>query len=110
MKPNPVNIAFGKKLAEERKRSNITQVELGDRIGVVRTTIANIEAGRQSVSLPLLYRIALALKCDMNSLLPPLETSLIESEGTEKILNKRGGWAERVIQSPFRNPKNETKK
>lgn len=105
MKPNPVNIAFGKKLAEERKRSEITQVELGDRVGVVRTTIANIEAGRQSISLPLLYRIALALKCDLNSLLPPIETSLANIGETTESPSKKRGWAERVIQKPSKNQK-----
>lgn len=107
MKPNPVNIAFGKKLAEERKRSEITQVELGDRVGVVRTTIANLEAGRQSISLPLLYRIALALKCELNSLLPPIETSLSDAGDITESPSKRGGWAERVIRKPSKNSKTE---
>lgn len=107
MKPNPINIAFGKMLVEERKRSGITQEELGRRIGVVRTTVANLEAGRQSVSLPLLYRIALALKGDLNSLLPPIETILIGSdESTDKSTSKDGGWMERVIRGPSKDPKN----
>lgn len=107
MKPNPINIAFGKMLAEERKRSGITQEELGRRIGVVRTTVANLEAGRQSVSLPLLYRIALALKGNLNSLLPPIETSLTDSvESADASTSKEGGWMQRVIRAPSKDPKN----
>lgn len=107
MKNDPVNVAFGKNLAIERKRSGVTQEELGRRVGIVRTTIANLEAGRQNISLPLLYRIALALGNDLNSLLPPLET------GSEAVLDKArpgemnakndGDWTERVKRKPLEN-------
>ena len=112
MKSNPVNIAFGKKLAEKRKESGITQADLGRRVGLVRTTIANLEAGRQSVSLPLLYRIVQSLGNDLASLLPPIETGMEnasaqdEDSATGEISARESGWAERVIR---RSPEKKEK-
>lgn len=112
MKNNPVNIAFGKKLAEKRRESGVTQADLGRRVGLVRTTIANLEAGRQSVSLPLLYRIVQSLGNDLASFLPPIETGLEnsplqhEGAGRGEISMRESGWTERVI---LRSPEKKKK-
>jgi transcriptional regulator with XRE-family HTH domain len=112
MKNNPVNIAFGKKLAEKRRESGVTQADLGRRVGLVRTTIANLEAGRQSVSLPLLYRIVQSLGNDLASFLPPIETGLEnsplqhEDAETGEISMRESGWTERVI---LRSPEKKKK-
>lgn len=42
--------------------SEMTQAELGDRIGVTRQTIAAIEAGKYSPSLEAAFRIAAVFK------------------------------------------------
>jgi transcriptional regulator with XRE-family HTH domain len=112
MKYNPVNIAFGKKLAEKRRESGITQTDLARRVGLVRTTIANLESGRQSVSLPLLYRIVQSLGNDLASFLPPIETGLEnspvqhEDSVTGKHSMREVDWKERVIlKSPEKNKK-----
>ena len=114
MKNNPVNIAFGKKLAEKRREFGVTQVDLGRRVGLVRTTIANLEAGRQSVSLPLLYRIVQSLGNDLASFLPPIETGLENSPlqhedwGTGESSTRESGWTERVIlRSPEKKKKDK---
>jgi transcriptional regulator with XRE-family HTH domain len=115
MKNNPVNIAFGKKLAEKRKESGITQADLGRRVGLVRTTIANLEAGRQSVSLPLLYRIVQSLGNDLDSFLPPIETGMEnasvqdEDSATGEISAREIGWTERVTHRPPEKKKKEKK-
>ena len=51
----------------------MTQAELADAISVTRATVANIENGRQRVSLEMLYRISDALGVDPVSLLPNLD-------------------------------------
>lgn len=53
--------------------NGLTQRELGKAVGVSRTTIANIEAGRQNVSLELLYRFVVALDVQLSDLLPSLD-------------------------------------
>lgn len=102
-KINPLNAEFGKKLFEIRKKSGITQEELSRRIGVVRATIANLEAGRQNISLRILYRIALTLKCDLNSLLPPLNPNVTGPDIKEGPGMELEGWTERVIRKSPEN-------
>ena len=49
----------------------MTQERLGTLVGLSRTSITNIEKGRQQVSLQQLYRIAEALGIAPDVLLPP---------------------------------------
>ncbi len=55
---------FGKNVRNIRLACNITQGELAERVGLVRTSIVNIEAGRQRVLLADVQRFAIALRTD----------------------------------------------
>lgn len=108
---NPVNKAFGARLASERKKGGLTQADLARRVGIGRTTITNIERGRQSVSLPLLYRFAMAMGGRLDALLPPLvapDSSLAcEEEGVEYGENlpaQAKEWAGKIIRESEREP------
>jgi transcriptional regulator with XRE-family HTH domain len=48
----------------------VTQQQLADQAGLTRSSIANVEAGRQRVPLHVLAAIALALKVEPQDLLP----------------------------------------
>lgn len=61
---------FGTKVRKERAKLGWTQLELSKRIGLTRGSIANIEAGRQSVLLHQFVAIASALKLEPAHLLP----------------------------------------
>jgi transcriptional regulator with XRE-family HTH domain len=50
--------AIGDRIRAARTRSKITQTDLGRRIGLTRSSIANIEAGRQRVMLHWVFQIA----------------------------------------------------
>lgn len=63
---------FGQRLRSRREAGGVSQEALADRAGLSRTSIVNIEKGRQGVSLPTLYRLARALACDVGALLPPV--------------------------------------
>ena len=77
-KMNPFEIdAFyfeiGQRIQQARKngsRTLITQKELGDIVGLTRTSITNVEKGRQKLSIHMLYEIADALMVNVNDLLP----------------------------------------
>jgi transcriptional regulator with XRE-family HTH domain len=72
-----LNLAFGTRLRQRRIRAGISQDELAVAAGLSRTSIVNIEQGRQGASLSTLYRLADALACRSADLLPPLpETDL----------------------------------
>ena len=70
---NPANYAllssFGKRVAELRKRNNMTQQQLADRTGMSLVSIAYIETGKRWVRLATLDKIAEALNVNMSELL-----------------------------------------
>jgi transcriptional regulator with XRE-family HTH domain len=61
---------FGFALAAARKRKHLTQSQFAARVGLSRTSITNIECGRQPVQLHLLYLFASILRVPAQSLLP----------------------------------------
>ena len=65
--------AFGELVVAHRRRlRGMTQAELGGQVGLSRTSVTNIERGRQRVSLDTFLRIAAALGVAPENLLPPL--------------------------------------
>ena len=65
--------AVGRLVHQHRKgrKDPMTQDRLGTLVGLSRTSITNIEKGRQHVSLHQLYHIAGALGIPVEALLPP---------------------------------------
>ncbi|MBP9143898.1 MAG: helix-turn-helix transcriptional regulator [Thermoanaerobaculia bacterium] len=64
---------LGALLSASRDERGITQAKLSSEIGLSRSSIANIEAGAQGVSVELLVRIAKALNVAPATLIPPPE-------------------------------------
>ena len=104
MDEESINKAFGGRLRAERRRSLLTQEDLARRVGIGRTTIANIEMGRQSVSVPLLYRLAASLGVAPENLLPQsVETGFSETDGSgspEKstLSGRQNTWVQDILQ------------
>jgi transcriptional regulator with XRE-family HTH domain len=68
-----VQIRFGLRLRQVRKRRGVSQEKLGDMAGLHRTYVSSIERGERNVSLVNIERLAMALGVDMAELMP--ETS-----------------------------------
>lgn len=87
---------FGKKLAEARKNANVTQEALSKALGLSRTSIVNIEKGRQPVQLHLAAKMALSLGTSMLKLVPdPSLTS--KPVATEKVSVPNRPWVQRIL-------------
>lgn len=56
---------FGLRMLDARKKCGLTQQQLSERSGVRRHTISDIEKGRWSASIDLIYRILKAMDCDL---------------------------------------------
>lgn len=83
--------AFGRMLSEMRRKKRISQEMLADELGLSRTSITNIEKGRQPVQLYSLYVIARLLATDVKELLPSAAT--FERPERAKGLNvSRSEW------------------
>jgi transcriptional regulator with XRE-family HTH domain len=61
---------LGRLVAEGRKAVGMSQKDFGEALSLSRTSIANIECGRQAVSLYTVYRMAVILKRDPVDLMP----------------------------------------
>jgi transcriptional regulator with XRE-family HTH domain len=61
---------FGSRLREAREQADVTQEELARRVDLSRTSITNIEKGRQRVLLHQLLDLAGALKVAPSDLMP----------------------------------------
>jgi transcriptional regulator with XRE-family HTH domain len=64
--------AFGAEVRRHREKLGLTQLDLSRRIGLTRGSVANVEAGRQSVLLHQFLAFASALKLTPEELLPAL--------------------------------------
>lgn len=101
---------FGRLLREFRDQAQLSQLDVSKRVGLSRTSITNIESGRQQVSLHLLYSLASAVGANPESLLPankfalPEEDTAIVPMKISKELAKlelsetKQQWVERVLR------------
>jgi len=63
----------GKRISELRKYHNDNQQQLASKVGLKRSTISNIESGRQQIGLHWMYRICQIYQCEIYVLLPKVE-------------------------------------
>ena len=77
---------IGRKIKETRTRLSITQTELAKKIGMVRTSLTNIESGEQKLPIHVLYKIADILKVPITDLLPEIA---VEEIDISALLNQK---------------------
>lgn len=80
-------VLMGKKIKKKREERKFSQKKLADYSGIARTTLINIEGGKQSVSLHTFISISKYLGCNFEELLPDLNE--IKSIGRSEIRSKR---------------------
>ena len=95
---------FGKKLKGARGKAGLTQKELADRVGLPRTSVTNIEHGRQRIALHQLFQFASALGTNPLELLPDEQPTLDELFSEKARLSLPEDEQQRqFIASVFRN-------
>lgn len=70
---DPVYESLGRRIRAARLRAGISQDELARRVRLTRTSITNIERGRQQIQVHTLYAIAKAVDARPATLLPVAE-------------------------------------
>lgn len=90
----------GRRVQRARQQADLTQEELGKRVGLTRTSITNLERGQQKIQVHTLYEIAVALNVRLDALLPPFDTE--GEDGTElqlpaDLAPDERAWVERVL-------------
>lgn len=87
--------AFGRMLSEARRKKHISQEMLADELGLSRTSVTNIEKGRQPLQLYSLYQIARLLRVDVKDLLPSASV-FDRPEGALGLNVSRSEWLENM--------------
>jgi DNA-binding XRE family transcriptional regulator len=72
---------LGQQLRQRRELAKLTQAQLAERVTVLRTSITNIEAGRQKAPLHLIYELCAVLQVDIKDMLP-LMNDLVEIQNS----------------------------
>jgi len=94
---------FGENLARARKHNSLKQEAVAASVGLSRTSITNIESGRQPVQLHLAIEFARLYNTPLMLLLPnPQDLRTVETVLPQLDATKRS-WVERVINSSTAN-------
>jgi transcriptional regulator with XRE-family HTH domain len=101
MEVSAVYREFGRLVRLHRKHLRLSQGELGKRVGLSRTSITNIEQGRQKIPLHQLFALSEALRASPEALLPGLATSAVSADVEKKLQKYFKGreteWARRIV-------------
>lgn len=84
---------FGAMLSDARRKGQISQQKLASSLGLTRTSVTNIEKGRQPIQLHSLYVIAKALRVEVKELLPS-ESALVTDQPNTNVSVSRQEWLE----------------
>jgi transcriptional regulator with XRE-family HTH domain len=93
--------AFGAQLRQSRRAAQLTQAAVGQRAGLSRTSIANIELGRQHFPFHILYRLAAAVHVDPTELLPDLgPPDVVPAHELDRfgLADDETAWVNEVVQ------------
>lgn len=98
---------LGENIKEARRRQNMNQEELGEKLGLSRVSVVNIETGKQRLPIHVLGDITDILKVKMSELVPDVSNrpinegeSAIDPDTFNKIIresNEHSDSPEKVI-------------
>lgn len=98
----------GRRIRERRREKKMTQNMLGSAISLGRTSVANIERGRQKLLLHTLLEIALALEVDPSELIP-VTNQVSDSDGLVDFVRQYEGpgraWVAKAVRRSHKEPK-----
>lgn len=101
----------GARIRAARDKAGITQAALARALGVKsRTSVTNIELGRQPIYLHLLVKVAAVLNVAISTLIPePAPPGKVNFPRKVRALDSaKQEWVERVISGPVVSPSEKT--
>lgn len=72
---------IGKKIASIRQEQGLSQTQLADKIGLTRSSVANIEKARQFPPIHILFKISVSLSISIEDIIPTKSQHLNENSG-----------------------------
>ena len=98
--PEPIYRLFGRRLRELRELKKVPPGELASFTGLTRSSIANIEKGKQRVMLHQLVLFARCLNVQVTELLPRAEPGAMMSAAEAESQPEKLAYLEQVKLSP----------
>lgn len=95
---------IGRRIYKARKDLDISQEELSSRVSLTRTSITNIEKGRQKLLVHTLIEIASALNIEAETLLPKIEDNF-DIEDANQYLDKYSDYVRKFAEAAFKKKK-----
>lgn len=104
---------IGQRIRSFREQNEWTQDVLGEKVGLTRSSIANIESGKQKVPLGTIYLFAQILSIEIFEILPTLKeisnNSLVNLHlilDTEKYTDEQLTWVSEIIKKGLNEENN----
>jgi transcriptional regulator with XRE-family HTH domain len=95
---------FGMLIRARRQTLGLTQEQLAEKVGLSRTSITNIEQGRQKILLHQLFLLAESLQVNPDVLLPTTRAAdperRIDDRLLEHLSDREKDWVRRIVVSP----------
>lgn len=93
------NKTIGERIAEVRKKKNLTQVKLANKLGIMRSTLSDYELGRSRIYDEMITRIALALEVTSDRILGIKKDETFYNNYTNRIeaLEKLPDYKKRIV-------------
>lgn len=89
MTETELNIYIGARVAEFRKRKGITQEVVAEALGLSRTSVVNIEQGRQACDAHRIWQFASLFDNSLQDFFPPLVNYEIVTTEVEVVVVKK---------------------
>lgn len=89
MNDDALYVVIGGRIKQARKAAGLTQADIAERTGYLRSTIANIERGGQSLAVHSMLSIAAALGVSLAALLPFEPIADVYSEAILQLKQER---------------------
>jgi transcriptional regulator with XRE-family HTH domain len=89
---------LGNAIAKTREKRKMTQEQLAEKLSLSRTSITNIERGRQHIQLHALYQLAECLDAEIYDLLPARK-SLLAAPTSKLVAVSDDEWLNRTIST-----------
>lgn len=111
MKHPELHAELGRLVRQERTRCGLSQERLAEATGLSRSSIANIERGRQNLTVEALFDLALALGVTPPDLLPAPDAASVSravslpGEVGKDVSEDERDWMESLIEEPRRKRK-----
>jgi transcriptional regulator with XRE-family HTH domain len=105
-------LELGARVRRAREDASLSQEDLAKSIGVSRSSIANIETGRQPIYVEALVRVAEVLKTPILKLIPfhTGDSTDTMNAGLDHLADDQRHWVTRVLMtSANKKEKDETK-